>query len=150
MLAAVEDGRLIGALTYELRDGELEVVTLDAFEQGWNAGLAGLCDLANDLDQDTALSRLLELRHAATHRLVVAHELATPDSAPDWLTRIAYDELVERSLEQLRLVRGALMYLLRAIDVAERLRARRDGHPDGRPPGQLRLRAVDPDSTEQD
>lgn len=99
-----------------------------AFGRGWNPGLAALCDLATDLEDDTALSRLVAMRHTATHRLLVAHDGPAPRSA-DWITRISYSDLVDRSLEQIRLARGGIVYLLRAIDThEERLDAQR-GEP---------------------
>jgi ribosomal protein S18 acetylase RimI-like enzyme len=47
MLAAVRDGRLVGALSYEVRNGEMEAVTLDAFEPGRGIG-SPLLDAAAD------------------------------------------------------------------------------------------------------
>jgi ribosomal protein S18 acetylase RimI-like enzyme len=40
MLAAIRDGRLVGALSYEVRNGEMEAVTVDAFEPGRGIGSA--------------------------------------------------------------------------------------------------------------
>ncbi len=33
-LVARHDGRLVGALSYEIRDGDMQAITLDAFEPG--------------------------------------------------------------------------------------------------------------------
>jgi tetratricopeptide (TPR) repeat protein len=103
------------------RDGieQMETVFAAAFDLGWNPGLAALCDLANDLEDETPLSKLVAMRHTATHRLLVAHDASPPPSA-DWLTRIAFDEIAARSVEQLRLARGAILYLVRAIDAHEK------------------------------
>lgn len=84
--------------------------------------LAALCDLAADLEDDTPLSRLVALRHTATHRLLVAHDAAAPRSA-GWLERIEWQDLAQRSVEQLALARAASIYLVRAIDVHERYKA---------------------------
>jgi ribosomal protein S18 acetylase RimI-like enzyme len=40
MLVAIHDGQLAGALTYEIRDGQMEAVTVDAFAAGVDAGTA--------------------------------------------------------------------------------------------------------------
>lgn len=84
----------------------------------WNRGLAALCDLAADLEDDTPLSRFVALRHTATHRLLVAHDAEPPPSA-GWLERIGWTELAQRSVEQLQLARAAAIYLVRAIDMHE-------------------------------
>jgi hypothetical protein len=116
-----------------------------AFSPFWNPGLAALCDLANDLEDDTPLSRLVAMRHAATHRLLVAHEVEPPEST-EWLTRVDYSDIAQRSLEQLRLCRGGIIYLLRAIDAHEdHLADTREG-----PVIPLATVDVDPDLSELD
>jgi ribosomal protein S18 acetylase RimI-like enzyme len=40
MLLALDDGRIAGALTYDVRDGEMEAVTVDAFVERAGAGRA--------------------------------------------------------------------------------------------------------------
>jgi ribosomal protein S18 acetylase RimI-like enzyme len=40
MLVAVEEGHIAGALTYEVKNGEMEAVTVDAFAEGRGAGRA--------------------------------------------------------------------------------------------------------------
>ena len=40
ILVARREGRLLGALSYEIRDGEMEAVTVDAFESGVGVGSA--------------------------------------------------------------------------------------------------------------
>lgn len=90
-----------------------------ALEPNWNAGLTALCDLSNDLDDETTLSRLVEMRNAATHRPFVVHELPPPEST-EWLSRIEVSELRSASLDQLRVCRAALIYLVRAINASEK------------------------------
>ncbi len=46
VLVARVKGRLVGALSYEIRDQEMEVVTVDAFESGLGAGGALLAAAA--------------------------------------------------------------------------------------------------------
>jgi ribosomal protein S18 acetylase RimI-like enzyme len=48
MLVAIHDGEIAGALTYDVRGGELEVVTLDAFVDGVGAGGALLGAAASE------------------------------------------------------------------------------------------------------
>ena len=40
MLVAIHEGQVAGALTYEIRDGQMEAVTVDAFVDGVGAGAA--------------------------------------------------------------------------------------------------------------
>jgi ribosomal protein S18 acetylase RimI-like enzyme len=40
MLVAIREGQVAGALTYEVRDGQMEAVTVDAFVDGVGAGTA--------------------------------------------------------------------------------------------------------------
>ena len=40
MLVAIHEGQVVGALTYEVRDGQMEAVTVDAFVDGVGAGSA--------------------------------------------------------------------------------------------------------------
>ena len=40
MLIAIHEGQVAGALTYEVRDGQMEAVTVDAFVDGVGAGTA--------------------------------------------------------------------------------------------------------------
>jgi len=92
----------------------------------WNPGLAALCDLANDLRDDTPLAAFVALRHAATHRLVVAHEFGTPEST-GWLERVEWPALEAASLDQLQLARAAIIYLVRAVDVEEHVKSQQYG-----------------------
>lgn len=84
----------------------------------WNPGLAALCDLANDLRDATPLAKFVALRHAATHRLLVAHEFEAPAS-DGWLERVDWPTFEAASLDQLRLARAAVIYLVRAVDTEE-------------------------------
>jgi tetratricopeptide (TPR) repeat protein len=92
----------------------------------WNPGLAALCDLANDLRDDTPLARFVALRHAATHRLVVAHEFSAPEST-GWLERVEWPVFEAASLDQLQLARAAIIYLVRAVDTEEHAKSQQYG-----------------------
>lgn len=92
----------------------------------WNPGLAALCDLANDLRDDTPLAAFVELRNAATHRLVVAHEMEAPEST-GWLERVEWPALEAASLDQLQLARAAIIYLVRAVDLEEHAKEQQYG-----------------------
>jgi ribosomal protein S18 acetylase RimI-like enzyme len=48
MLVAIHDGQLAGALTYEIRDGQMEAVTVDAFVARVGAGTALIEAAAED------------------------------------------------------------------------------------------------------
>lgn len=80
-----------------------------------NVGLIALCDLSCDLERDTALSRLIDRRHTATHRFLVAHTEMAPPST-DRIERLRWPRLVAESVTQLQAARAALVYLVRAID----------------------------------
>jgi hypothetical protein len=85
---------------------------------GGNLGLLALVDLSRDLDGDTVLADLLALRHAATHRFLVAHHGAAPPSS-EWLERLEWTGLKDVMLEQLAVARAALIYLVRTINSHE-------------------------------
>jgi tetratricopeptide (TPR) repeat protein len=106
--------------------------TLAAMLRGGNRGLLALCDLAADLsDPASRLGELTKLRHTATHRLLVAHWLSPESDDSGWLERVDFDELREIAVEQLRLARGALVYLARLVDINEQL-ARRQARGENR------------------
>lgn len=86
-----------------------------------NRGLAALCDLSAELDEQSAspLRRLVQRRHAATHRFLSVHVEGTPDSS-DWIERLSWPELLEESLESLRITRRAILYLAQMIRVHEK------------------------------
>jgi ribosomal protein S18 acetylase RimI-like enzyme len=90
MLAAVRDGRLVGALSYEVRNGEMEAVTLDAFEPGRGIGSA-LLDAAAEEARRQGCRRLwlittndntdaLRFYQRRGMRLVALHGDAVADS----------------------------------------------------------------------
>jgi len=85
-----------------------------------NRGLLALCDLSEDLNDDTLLRRLTNLRHTATHRFLVVHSMMPGDSNA-WLDHLGWDELVVGLHQQLAIARGAVVYLARAIDIHENL-----------------------------
>lgn len=88
-----------------------------------NRGLLALCDLSEDLEDDTLLRRLMRLRHTATHRFLVVHSMM-PTTSNAWLDHLGWDELVEGLHQQLAIARAAIIYLARMIDIHEG--ARRD------------------------
>lgn len=94
----------------------------------WNAGLAALCDLANDLRDDTPLARFVELRHAATHRLIVPHEFQAPEST-GWLERVSWPDFEAACLNQLLLGRAAIIYSVRAVDAEEDTKSQQSEGP---------------------
>jgi hypothetical protein len=84
-----------------------------------NRGLMALCDVSEDLRRETTLSRHIEHRNAATHRFLVAHVEMTPEST-DWLDHVSWNDLLDGTLEQLRIARKAIFYLVRTVDIHER------------------------------
>lgn len=109
-----------------------------------NRGLLALCDLSCELDQDTPLARLVELRNTATHRFLVSHDMLMDTRTPssDWLQRVSHGDLLEATRELLGIGRAALVYLVRTIDIAEHRQRDRDGEatrarPEGASPGRL-------------
>jgi len=85
-----------------------------------NRGLLALCDLSEDLEDDTLLRRLTNLRHTATHRFLVIHSIM-PGTSNAWLDHLGWDELVMGLHQQLAIARGAVVYLARVIDIHENL-----------------------------
>lgn len=85
-----------------------------------NRGLAALFDLSAELDEQSTspLKRLVQRRHAATHRFFSVHIDGAPDSS-DWTERLSWPELLEESLESLRITRRAILYLAQMIHIHE-------------------------------
>jgi ribosomal protein S18 acetylase RimI-like enzyme len=89
MLSARHEGELVGALAYEVRDGELEVVVLDSFADGLGVGSALLAAAAEEgrrqgcrrlwlitTNDNTHALRFYQrrgLQLAALHRNAIAH-----------------------------------------------------------------------------
>lgn len=90
-------------------------------KNNFNRGLLALCDLSCDLDRPTRLNELVERRHTATHRFLVAHELGAASAPPSgrWLDRVDWEELVDGLVWQLQLSRAALVYLARLVEIRE-------------------------------
>jgi tetratricopeptide (TPR) repeat protein len=114
----------------------------------FNRGLIALADLACDLDEDTPLAALLQRRHTATHRFLVAHDQLLEPHVGDWLDREEWPDLVDGTQEILQIARAALIYLARTIDIAEAITERDRAGQRGGPLPQLPVRCVDPDLNE--
>jgi ribosomal protein S18 acetylase RimI-like enzyme len=98
MLVALHDGEIAGALTYEVRHGEMEAVTVDAFVGGVGAGAALLQAAAGEArgqgcrrlwlittNDNTAAIRFYQrrgLRLAALHRGAVDEARALKPEIP--------------------------------------------------------------------
>jgi len=114
-----------------------------------NRGLLALCDLACELERETPLAELVNRRHTATHRFLIVHTMEPAIEPVGRLDRIEWNTLVEQSTELLRVVRAAIIYMARAIDINEALMAREDTAKAAvRAP--LSLPRVDPDLAEID
>lgn len=97
-------------------------------DERFNRGLYALCDLAADLEHDSLLDRLIDRRHALTHRFFVVHDVLADPVQDERLERLDWPTFVDESVKQLRIARAALIYLARAVDSAERVKSRgRDG-----------------------
>ena len=86
-----------------------------------NRGLAALFDLSAELDEQSisTLGTLVQRRHAATHRFFAVHNEGVPYSS-DWTEHVSWPELIQESLESLRLARGAILYLAQMIHIHEK------------------------------
>jgi hypothetical protein len=88
-----------------------------------NEGLTALIDLSCEVGDDkhpTALKEQIALRHAATHRFLVAHDLPMYEQdEARWLTRVDWADVVTATTKQLQVTRAALVYLVRAIAAHE-------------------------------
>lgn len=95
----------------------------------FNRGLAALCDLSCDLEQDTPLNELIERRHSATHRFLTVNWMLLDDdkSTSGWLEQVTWDDLINGTRSQLATARSALIYLAWMIDIAESRRPRGSG-----------------------
>jgi hypothetical protein len=83
-----------------------------------NIGLLALCDLSCDVKAATPLGQRVDMRHAATHRFLLAHTEMVPASNA-WFERVRWPDLVHDTLAQLHVARAALVYLARLIDAHE-------------------------------
>ena len=86
-----------------------------------NRGLVALLDLSAELEEPSTspLRRLVQRRHAATHRFFSVHVEGAPDPS-DWIERLSWHELLEESLESLRIARRAILYLAQMIHIHEK------------------------------
>ncbi len=89
-------------------------------------GLIGLLDLSCDLEENTPLAALLKRRNAATHRFLVTHQMFADEQPGRWLDHVEWGDFVEQSIEQLRVARAAILYLVRTVDANEAKTARLD------------------------
>ena len=85
-----------------------------------NRALAALFDLSAEFDEQSTspLKGLVQRRHAATHRFFSVHIEGAPDSS-DWIERLSWPDLLEESLESLRITRCAILYLAQMIHIHE-------------------------------
>ena len=102
-----------------------------------NRGLLALCDLSCDLDPErgSALAEFVELRHSATHRFVVSHDMLLDERTPgsEWVHRIEHGELLDAARQLLGIGRAALLYLARMVDTRERRTGFRTASSNGEP-----------------
>lgn len=92
------------------------------FEDAGNRGLLALCDLSLDVageKKETELKKLVGLRHTATHRFLVAHDMLVGQEEDGWMERVEWGLLVKAGIRQLTITRAALIYLARAIAAKE-------------------------------
>lgn len=85
-----------------------------------NRGLAALLDLSTELEEQltSPLRKLVQHRHAATHRFFSVHIGRAPESS-DWIERLSWPQLLEESLESLRITRRAILYPAQMIHIHE-------------------------------
>ncbi len=81
-----------------------------------NRGLMALTDLSSDLVNH--LRKVVQRRHAATHRFLVIHN-EMPGESSEWSEHTSWIDHVEESLYQLRMARSAAIYLAQMIDIHE-------------------------------
>ena len=86
-----------------------------------NRGLIALFDLSAELEEQSKspLRKLVQRRHAATHRFFAVHDERAPDSS-QWTEHLSWPELIEESFESLRTVRGSILYLAQMIHIHEK------------------------------
>jgi tetratricopeptide (TPR) repeat protein len=86
----------------------------------FNRGLLALCDLSSDLSRESRLAEIIDRRHTATHRFLVAHEFGKElGPTGDFLDRVTWSELVDGLVWQLQTARAALIYLARLVEIRE-------------------------------
>ena len=86
-----------------------------------NRGLMALFDLSAGLEEQaqSPLRKLMQRRHAATHRFFAIHHEGAPHSS-DWTEHVSWSELIEGSLQSLWTARGAILYLAQMIHIHEK------------------------------
>ena len=83
-----------------------------------NSGFWALTDLTADFEEGGCYWALQQLRHAATHRMLSLHEFGSPPSSP-LLVHANWGHFEDMLLDQLRVARAALIYLVQAVDARE-------------------------------
>lgn len=90
-----------------------------------NVYLLALLDLAADVRRDGYLSSVYDLRNALTHRFVRVVDGVPADAEAD-VPGLSVAELRGRSIQAVRLVRSAFMYLIMFVQTQEAKEARKD------------------------
>jgi hypothetical protein len=89
-----------------------------------NYYLYALYDIHRDLEKDGFLERLRKMRNVSTHRYIVTHieriHQVLPDESPE--NHIDHIDLFNSTLELLKLVRSAIVYLIAFIQMEEQRR----------------------------
>ena len=86
--------------------------------------------LSDELDKkrDSRLWALMQRRHAATHRFFVVHLFGAHESS-DFTEHASWSDLIEDSLDALRITRAAILYLAQMIQIHEE--AKQELNPEG-------------------
>lgn len=85
-----------------------------------NVFLFALFDLSMDLQDDGYYREIYECRHASTHRFLIVHDIITPSNQSGVTSRISREDLFEKTITAMQLLRAAIMYLILFVDSEEK------------------------------
>lgn len=88
--------------------------------QDGNTAVVALAEMSLDIGKGGALSAKRELRHSATHRFTVLHDLGSqPSRQSSAVEHFALDDFSAQLIESLQLARAALLYFVEMVTLEE-------------------------------
>lgn len=93
-----------------------------------NMAIVALADIALDLNEDGFLMRKKAFRHSSTHRFTVLHDIGCqPSRICAQIEHCEIEDFKNHLIESLQLARGAILYFVEMVSIAEESREAKGG-----------------------